>query len=180
MQYFSIRMVIAIFTFLIGIVAFAIWLYPSRTVLQTPPQSAQTGSLVPSQHKISGVEAVQLAESFAIANGYTSLPPMEDKSKLSYESWGDGSPADEALKRRHDTIESKAYGVMSKEKYGWAVVFRYNLRNEGFSRVDPKLLKHFKSVGRAITMDANGDNLRVEHEDFELGEFLRVTEVFRK
>ena len=180
MRNFSIRMIIANLTFLIGIVAFVIWLYPFQTVLQTPPQSAQTGSLAPSQHKISGTEAVRLAECFVVANGYTALPPMEDKSKLSYESWRDSPPAEEALERRHDTIESKPYGVMYKEKYGWSVVFRYNLRNEEFKGFDPELLEHFKSVGRAVTMDSNGGNMRVEHVDFELSKFQRVEEVFRK
>ena len=180
MRNFSIRMIIALLTFLIGIVAFVIWLYPFQTVLQTPPQSAQTGSLAPSQHKISGTEAVRLAECFVVANGYTALPPMEDKSKLSYESWRDSPPAEEALERRHDTIESKPYGVMYKEKYGWSVVFRYNLRNEEFKGFDPELLEHFKSVGRAVTMDSNGGNMRVEHVDFELSKFQRVEEVFRK
>ncbi len=176
MRNFSIRMIIAILTFLIGIVAFAIWLYPFQTVLQTPPQSAQTGSLAPSQHKISGTEAVRLAECFVVANGYTALPPMEDKSKLSYESWRDSPPAEEALERRHDTIESKAYGVMYKEKYGWSVVFRYNLRNEEFKDFVPEL----KNVGRVVRMDSNGGNMRVEHQDFELSQFQRVKEVFRK
>jgi hypothetical protein len=169
-------MIIAILTFLIGIVAFAIWLYPFQTVLQTPPQSPQTGSLTPGQHKISGAEAVRLAEFFVIANGYTSLPPMEDKSKLSYESWRDSPPAEEALKRRHDTIESKAYGVMYEEKYGWSVVFRYNLRNEELKDFLPEL----KNVGRVVRMNSNGGNMRVEHQDFELSKFRRVKEVFRK
>ena len=176
MRNFSIRMIIAILTFLIGIVAFAIWLYPFQTVLQTPPQSAQTGSLAPSQHKISGAEAIRLAGYFVIANGYTALPPMEDKSKLSYESWRDSPPAEEALKRRHDTIESKAYGVMYEEKYGWSIVFRYNLRNEELKDFLPEL----KNVGRVVRMDSNGGNMRVEHQDFELSQFQRVKEVFRK
>lgn len=176
MRNFSIRMIIAILTFLIGIVAFAIWLYPFQTVLQTPPQSPQTGSLAPRQHKISGAEAVRLAEFFVIANGYTALPPMEDKSKLSYESWRDSPPAEEALERRHDTIESKAYGVMYKEKYGWSVVFRYNLRDEEFKDFVPEL----KNVGRVVRMDFNGGNMQVEHQDFELSKFQRVKEVFRK
>ena len=169
-------MIIAIFTFLIGIVAFAIWLYPFQTVLQTPPQSAQTNSLVPTQHKISGAEAVRLAESFVIANGYTALPPMEDKSKLSYEFWRDSPPAEEALERRRDTIESKAYGVMYNEKYGWSVVFRYNLKNEELKDFLPEL----KNVGRVVRMDSSGGNMRVEHQDFELSKFQRVKEVFRK
>ena len=180
MRNFSTRMIIATLTFLIGIVAFAIWLYPFQTVFQTPLQSAKTCSLAPSQHKISGAEAVRLAECFVIANGYTALPPMEDKSKLSYESWADSPPAEEALERRHDTIESKAYGVMYEEKYGWSVVFRYNLRNEKFKRFNPEFLEHLKNVGRAVTMDSNGGKMRVEHEDFELSKFQRVEELFRK
>ena len=180
MRNFTIRRIIAIPSFLIGIVAFVVWLYPFQTVLQAPRASAKTCSLALSQHKISGAEAVRLAECFVIANGYTALPPMEDKSKLSYEFWADSPPSEEALERRHDTIESKAFGVIYEEKYGWSVVFRYNLRNGKFKRFNPEFLEHLKNVGRAVTMDSNGGNMRVEHEDFELSKFQHVEEVFRK
>lgn len=179
MRNFSLRMIVATLTFLIGFVAFAVWLYPFQTALQSPPQSAKT-SLAPSRPKISSAEAVRLAEDFVIANGYTTHPPMEDKSKLSYESWNDSPPAERALRRRHDTIESKAYGVKYEEKYGWSVVFRYNLKNEDFKGFSPKLLEHFKNVGRAVTMDSGGGKLQVEHEDFTLSEFQRVNEASRK
>lgn len=180
MQRFSTRLIVATITFLIGIAAATLWSFNHResslTQSKTTPVSRPPCSLSGSQKKISEAEAVRLSECFVIGNGYTALAPMEDKSQLSYESWDDGPPAEEALDKRQNTIESKAYGVMKggRAKDGWAIIFRYNLSNPTFSSFRSDTLEHFKTVGRGVTMDAYGGNMRVEHEDFTLSQSQKI------
>jgi hypothetical protein len=198
MPRFSTGIIVALLTFVMGVAATAIWLSARHESLQTQPPGAvdvtraskqandalvpsKPCSLSPGKKKISDMEAVRFGECFVIGNGYTDLPPMEDKNKLTYESWSDGPPAEEAMERRHDTIESKAYGVMKggRVKDGWSVVFRYNLNNPRFTEFRPEFLEHLKGVGRRVTMDAYGGTLRVEHEDSELSRFKRIEEISR-
>lgn len=192
MQRYLTRIIVALVTFAIGISA-ANWLSTGRE----SPQTQLRGAVNPpireyaqlpcdfnrSKTKISPKEAVRLAECHVIANGYTDLPPMEDKSKLSYESWDDGPPAEEALERRHATLESRAYGVREGGRLkggrvtdGWSVVFLYNINNPRFSVFTPEFLSHLRTVGRCVTMDAYGGNLRVQHEDAILSTFERTKE----
>ena len=182
MQCFTTRLIVATITFFIGIATATVWFSNRRDSplsQSTTPVSSPPCSLSPSDKKIGEAEAVRLAECLVIGNGYTALAPMEDRSKLSYESWADGPPAEEALEKRHNTIESKAYGVMKggRAKDGWAIIFRYNLSNETFSRFRPDTLDHFKTVGRGVTMDAYGGNMRVEHEDFTLSQSQKIEDV---
>jgi len=104
-------------------------------------------------------KAVRLAEEFVARNGYTELP--SDRMNLSYESIEWESDVDEMLKQRHDTLERSAYGMRYAGRTGgsgWAVAFEYK--------------KHYcdacDKVGRAVTMDAKFNNLRVEHTDIFL------------
>jgi hypothetical protein len=181
MRRLSVRIIIASIAFLVGVVATTVWLSINRESSPSQPVPAvnKPCPVFPSGEPVDAAEAIHLAECFLIANGYTDRPPMEDKSKLSYESWDDGPPAEEALARRHNTVENRAYGVMKggRSKDGWAVVFRYNLNHPSFSRFRPEFREHLKTVGRGVTMDAYGGRMRVEHEDFALSEFQRVGEV---
>jgi hypothetical protein len=177
MRRFSVRIIIASIAFLVGILAATVWLSAGRKprpafALSKPCPTS------PGKEPIDAAAAAHRAECFLIGNGYTDLPPMEDRSKLSYESWADGLPAEEALARRRDTVESRAYGVMGglRSKDGWAVAFRLNLHHPFFGRVRPETLEHSKTVGRVVTMDAYGGSLRVEHEEFPLSNFRRIEE----
>ncbi len=102
-------------------------------------------------------QAVQAAEKFIVQNGYTNLPPLPGNTKLAPESLEWTSDRAEMLKERYNTLERKAYGFVAhgKGKPGWTIVFRYkhgsNPRN-----------------GRAVTMDLDGQNKRVQHVDFIL------------
>jgi len=101
-------------------------------------------------------QAVALAEQFIAQNGYTDLPP--DKTKLAYETIEWERDADRMLQQRHDTLERHAYGVLRGRKGGepgWTVVFCYKA--------------HCGSAGRAVTMNLDGSEPRVEHVDFRLG-----------
>jgi hypothetical protein len=104
---------------------------------------------------LSESEAVRLAEEFIAQNGYTDLPPVRDK--IAHESIEWTSNIDELLKARHNTLERKAYGIVRERKggaSGWTVVFRQKCRK--------------CTNGRAVTMNLDGSNRRVEHVDFIL------------
>ena len=178
MRRFSVRIIVASLTFLVGILAAAAWLSaprkPRPAFALSKPCPTST-----SEEPIDAAAAALLAECFVIGNGYTNLPPMADKYKLSYGSWGDGPPAEEALERRRNTVESRAYGVIRgvRSHDGWAVVFRFNYDHPVWSRLRPESMERSKTAGRAVTMDAYGGNLKFEHEEFDLSEFRRVEEL---
>lgn len=111
--------------------------------------------------KLKQAEVIKLAERFIMLNGYTDLPP--NKSRVVLESIEASPNTDELLKKRRNTLERKAYGIAQGRKtgsFGWTVVFRYK------DRSDPEMHK----IGRAVTMDADGSNMRVKHVAF----FLRA------
>ena len=100
-------------------------------------------------------QAVALAEQFIAQNGYTDLPP--DKTKLSYETIEWERDLDRMLQQRHSTLERHAYGVLRGRKggeRGWTVVFCYKA--------------HCGATGRAVTMNLDGSEPRVEHVEFFL------------
>lgn len=99
-------------------------------------------------------EAVQLAETFIVENGYTDLPAT--KGKLSPETmefyWDD---TDAMLRHRHGTLERKAVSVSGGKVAGWTVVFR--------PAHDPN-----GDQGRAVTMNFDGSNMRMQHQEVTL------------
>jgi hypothetical protein len=101
--------------------------------------------------------AILCAEAFVARNGYTDAPPVSDTTQLAFESieWKRSLTA--LLAHRRNTLESSAYGVcpLGAVGPGLAVVFRY--------RADT-----VRSTGRAVTMTAGFDSLRVQHRDFIL------------
>jgi hypothetical protein len=120
--------------------------------------------------EISEPEAIRLAEEFIIDNGYTDLPPSEDKSKLKCESVNCGLDEWWMKNIRHNSLLRKAYGVWANDpkkrgKGSWMVVFRYNCDHPEFSRTFPGWEKACKTQGRAVTMDAYGNNLHMIHQD---------------
>jgi hypothetical protein len=111
---------------------------------------------------ISEEEAVKLAEEFIKANGYTTFRPVPDKKKITLESIEWTADVKEILKKRYNSLEPKAYGIgkgLKTKNDGFTVIFRYK---------DVSI----KDVGRAVTMDSNGKNLRVQHKDI----FLKAAE----
>src|SRR5215210_2870112 len=135
-----------------------------------------TTSTAQVKKELTQAEAIRVAEQFVAENGYTDLPTMRDKTKLSYESIDPFDP-DERLKERLDTLERKAYAVArgNVRKYGWTIVFRYNANNEEHRRMNPDYEKHSKIVGRAVTMSADGSNIRMQHQEI----YLRGLKVIR-
>src|SRR5215217_9044567 len=111
------------------------------------------------KHPLTQSEAVAMAERLIAQNGYTDLPP--DKTKLSYEMIEWESTVDRMLQTRHNTLERRAYGVRAGRngsEPGWTVVFRYKHPRD----------RQMRSNGRAVTMNLDGSEPRVEHKDFIL------------
>ncbi len=118
-------------------------------------------------------KAVRLAEEFVKINGYTDVPA--EKDKITYESVEFANNLEELLKHRKNTLVSKAYGVSDFGKMsgkGWTVVF--NHKNYDFaSKMSDKEKRLYESVGRAVTMDENFNNLVLQHKEFPLGNAKR-------
>lgn len=150
-----------------------------RMEVNPSSQKNENGSIKGSdsiRRVIDKLEAIRLAEEFIIQNGYTDLPPMENKAKLFYESVEGGSTPDEVLRSRQNTLEQKAYGIRQglrsrtgwREDSGWTVIFRYNKNNSKYRRIIPNFDNYITAYGRAVSMDLNGNNIMVEHEDISL------------
>src|SRR5712664_1358540 len=65
--------------------------------------------------RLSESEAIKKAEQFVIEQGYTDLPPTEEKSKLKPEAVFGGTDAP-SLALRRNTLERSAYGVLKAER----------------------------------------------------------------
>jgi hypothetical protein len=114
--------------------------------------------------------AIQIAEKFIADNGYTDLPPISDTSQLAYESIEWQSDVNKMLQLRHNTLEQKAFSL-SKDRFGkmgWTIGFRYKGGTEGVGRAV------IEEHGRAVTMDLDGGNMRVEHKDVFLKKLDRI------
>jgi hypothetical protein len=104
-------------------------------------------------------QAVRIAERFVRRNGYTDFIP-DDPRQLVPESIEFSRDRRDWLKARHNTLKPKAVGYLKGSRNnskGWTV---------GFALVKPT--DSTPAVGRAVTMDARGHNLRVEHMGFYL------------
>ena len=182
MKRLHLRLGIALATFVIGIAAALCFRQadtaPRETVV-APPVAAQTLPAVPpprppascppvaAEKELDAAGAVRVAECFIIKNGYTDLPPTEDKSELTPEAVWPGTD-EQGMRMRHDSLERTAFGYMKGSRYpdGWLVVFKskYKAEYADFPGYEGSL----KTWGRAVTMDAHGRKLRVEHSDFKL------------
>lgn len=180
MKKLSFKLTLAILTFLIGLSVVSL-LYFSRVESVSQQYSMSSVSSVtpvskptfdnpcdypqPDNRKLEPEEVVYLAECFIIQNGYTDLPPLADKSKLTPENLFPGTD-DWGLKMRHDSLERKAYSYAHVERYGdgWEVMFRYKPHLDTVKFYGERLAY----IGRAVSMDAYGKRMRVEHSDYPL------------
>lgn len=140
----------------------------------------ETGSLTKTTSPIEEspeAKAVRIAEEFVAQNGYTDLPA--DKNKIDYETVEYARNLDELLKFRANTLERKAYGILYKAtgtkmgEKGWTVVFQSKGVSDDYYKsisqeMGKKITRENSPIGRAVTMDANFQNLLVEHKDFPL------------
>lgn len=166
MKTISLKLTLALLTFFIGIGIVCLWYYSraccdSEDALTAEVLSAQLVVENPCDYpqpinkKLNEDEVVHRAECFIIQNGYTDLPPVADKSKLTPESvWG---LTDEfGMKLRHDTLERKAYSIQRDDYYdgGWQIMFLYKPRDGKDVPVN---------AGRAVIMDSYGGKITIRH-----------------
>lgn len=99
--------------------------------------------------KISEEAAVKIAEKFVVVNGYTAKPA--DKNKVAREDVERSYNIWNILDDRRNTLKAKAYGIINGKRDGtdgWTIVFK--LTGGGAGR------------GRAVSMDLNGTDVRME------------------
>ncbi len=116
------------------------------------------GSASQTKRRLSEDEVVRRAEEFIIQQGYTDLPPTQDKTKL--KAAFDEGTDDSSIKLRRNTLLKSAYGLSKGNGTRWLVVFRLNPENETYRLLAIDVSKR----GRAVTMDAYGGNLKVQHQ----------------
>ena len=143
---------------------------PSSAEVVVSPRAASDNPCdypLPSYRELEADEAVTAAECFVIQNGYTDLPPVADKTKLTPENLFPGTD-DEGMKMRHDSLERKAYSYEhDNELYGgsWVVMFRY--------KPNPEVVKFYgdrlSHIGRSVIMDFTGKRIWIQHSDYSLG-----------
>jgi len=180
MQRYSFKFAVALLTFIIGVSVVTAWYFRRAEPTEPPPainvaqpsiiNNSEPTALYdpcafsrPNNRRLEAHEAIRLAECFIIQNGYTDLPPIDDRSNLTPESVEPGT--DEfGLQMRHDSLERRAYGFMHGGN-GSLIVFRLKQQshevhhnNEGSTY----------RVGRAVTMDAYGRQMRMQHQGFFL------------
>jgi hypothetical protein len=141
-------------------VAFTVCVLVGLATSQTIAESAPK--------KLTQKEAVCIAEKFVVENGYTSLPATKQlvQSEISF-------PMTDAELRstRHDTVEPKAYGLISAGKLGpgWTIIFRSRKQVlPDRSKRKFVLAKDVLDTGYAVTMDEFGTHVRVEHKPIYL------------
>ena len=116
--------------------------------------------------RLSQSQVIKKAEQFVMEQGYTDLPPTEDKLRLRLEPVYGGTD-DAALALRRNTLERLAFGVLKeKGRDGrWVVVFRYTAeRNTPWAR--------------AVSVNPFGKDVRISHQDFNL-EFPKLKKIDR-
>ena len=120
----------------------------------------------PTDRDLDETEAVAAAECFVIQNGYTDLPPTNDKSKITPENiW---PMTDEAgMQSRHDSLVRHALTVTRDEEFwdgSWIVMFR----NNNLHGAPDSKTNLAKAWGRAVVMDFYGKNIRIQHSAYPM------------
>lgn len=182
MKRISIFTIVALITFFIGVASISLLAFRYSQYFGEAPSGVETRILpttigeVPAEASPEE-KAVRIAEEFIARNGYTDVPA--DRNNISYETVEFADDIDELLEARANTLERKAYGILFRGsgtrmgKEGWTVVFRSKNISDDFYRSicltkGKKVTKENHPIGRAVTMDANFQDLLVEHKTFPL------------
>ncbi len=106
--------------------------------------------------KLTKKKAAAKFKQFVIDNGYTDLPPTNDKSKLIRDSIEGLSEV--VLSSRKNTLERKPFIVREKNN-GWEAVFLYKNHCQ----------KCLAVKGRVVYMNAYGEISGFEYDDINIG-----------
>jgi hypothetical protein len=106
--------------------------------------------------RIDAAQAIRIAEAFVHDNGYTDFEPPDARKLVpeSFERFG----REEWIALRRNTLRPRAVGYLEgemRDPSGWTV---------GFERVKAPNSR----LGRAVTMDAHGGMVRMQHREFRL------------
>lgn len=132
----------------------------ATSLLDYCPVAAMGQAARRSKGAIDARQAVRIAERFVRANGYTDFVP-NDSGRLMPETLEFSREQRNWLKDRHNTLKPRSVGFREgarNDPKGWTV---------GFELVKP-LGDGKGAVGRAVTMDARGRHLTVQHMGFYL------------
>lgn len=180
MKRFQPKLRLAFSTLLIGVIIFASF-YFLRIESESRKEMLEAVSFVPTVkliydnpcdypqpllRELNAEEAVYLAECFVIQNGYTDLPPIADKSKLTPENVF--ALTDESgMQMRHDSLERKAYSYERSTGYGgsWVIMFKFKPQPDVLEFSGDSL----NHSGRAVVMDFYGGELRILHSNQPIG-----------
>ena len=120
------------------------------------------------KRELSQEQAIKLAEQFIRDNGYTTFPA--DTSKLSYELFDSRYKMDTILKRRHNTLQSKAFCI-AEDGERWDI---------GFLVADIKI-NELNSIqrqsdlpGRAVIVYKNWTEIRIAHKTPAFSKFKKL------
>jgi hypothetical protein len=115
----------------------------------------------PPGQPLTAPEAVQRAEAFIVANGYTDIA-VTDTQQLVPEALDKLISTEQRLKLRYNSLFKIAYGYsrrLPNGQPGWTIVFRRQ----------PTALGQFEAdQGRAVVMQLDGQNIRMFFSDVSL------------
>lgn len=116
----------------------------------------------PTDRDIDETEAVAAAECFVIQNGYTDLPPLSDRSRITPENV-DPLTDEFGMSLRRDSLERRAATVTRDNEFwggSWVVMFRMKGRSAEFYG------ESSKALGRAVVIDFYGKDIRIQHSPY--------------
>jgi hypothetical protein len=132
----------------------------ATSVLCLSPVASSGQAARRSKGAIDARQAIRIAERFVRQNGYTEFVPNEP-SRLAAETLEFSRDQRVWLRERHNTLKPRAVGFREGARNhpkGWTV---------GFELVRP-IGDGKEAIGRAVTMDAGGRHLTVQHMGFYL------------
>jgi hypothetical protein len=132
----------------------------ATSVLCLSPVASGSQAARRSKRAIDPRQAIRISERFVRQNGYTEFVP-DDPSRLAPESFGFSRDKRVWLRQRHNTLKPRAAGFLEGARNypkGWTV---------GFELVKP-IADGKEPIGRAVTMDAMGHHVTVQHMGFYL------------
>jgi hypothetical protein len=106
--------------------------------------------------KLTKSKATAKFKQFVIDNGYTDLPPTNDKSKLIHDSLE--GLGEVQLSLRKNTLERKPF-ILREKNNGWEAVFLYKNHCQ----------KCLAVKGRVVYMNSYGEILGFEYDDINIG-----------
>lgn len=125
----------------------------------TAPSSPTTEANAATPVAITKQQAIDLAQQFVKYQGYTATPVQRTMSELQLEPDEYASSPEGILQIRHAQILEKAFGARQFRGSRWAVGFEYS--------------DDIPNIGRYVTMDSAGNNIKMEPKDIELDWLLK-------